>query len=140
MLASLGPINFNLTNDLVSISQKDTSSWAKHEVLGTGLVYEDTGDGEGTVTLKGTLRPYLFRGALNALAALRAARAAKQPLPLTRGDYTPIGWFIINEITSEHTSLHPLSGVGQEVEYTVELLACGSPGIGGAEAVLRFFL
>jgi phage protein U len=140
MLASLGPVSFNLTNDLQSISQKETSSWAKHDVIGTGPVYEDTGDGEGTLTLKGTLHPYIFRGALSALAALRALRAAKQPVTLMRGDYMPYGWYVINEISSEHNTLHPVSGVGQEVDFTAELLAVGNPGIGGAEALLRFFL
>lgn len=140
MLASLGPISFNLTNDLQSVAQKETSSWAKHEVIGAGPVYEDTGDGEGTATLKGVLHPYVFKNGLNALAALKALRKAKQPVTLTRGDYTPLGWYVINEISSEHKELHPMSGVGQEVEYTVELLSVGSPGIGGAEALLRFFL
>lgn len=140
MLAALGPVSFNLTVDLQGVSQKETSSFAKHDVMGAAPVYEDTGDGEGTVTLKGTLHPYLFQGALGGLAALKAARLGKIPLPLTRGDYTPLGWFLINEISTEHSELHPLTGVGQEIEYTVELLASGPPSGGQIESLLRLFL
>lgn len=140
MIACLGPVVFNLTNDLQGFSEKEASHFAKHEVIGTSPVYEDTGDDESTVTLKGTLHPYLFKGALSGLAALRAARAAKIPLTMTRGDYKPMGWFLINEISAEHSTLHPLDGVGQEIEYTVELLRAGPPGAGGAETLLRLFL
>lgn len=140
MMASLGPVTFNLTVDLQGYSEKWASNFAKHEVFRAGPVYEDTGDGEGTMSLKGTLHPYVFKGALNGLAALKGLRAAKLPVTLTRGDYTPIGWFLINEITAEHSTLHPLDGVGQEIEYTVELLSSGPPTGGQVESLLRFFL
>lgn len=140
MIASLGPLTFNLTMDLQGYSEKWASSFAKHEVIGAAPVYEDTGDGESTLTLKGILHPYLFRGALSGLAALKGIRAAKLPVTLTRGDYKPLGWFLVNEITAEYNTLHPLTGVGQEIEYSVELLASGAPTGGQVESLLRFFL
>lgn len=139
MLASLGPIVFNLKNDLQTIDQDVSSSFAKHDVMGAPPVYEDMGDDEGTVTLKGTLHPYFFGGALKGLSALEAARQAKVPLPLMRGDYVPIGWFLINKISRSDAELSP-EGIGNQIEYSVELLRAGSPGASGAEAVLRLFL
>ncbi len=140
MIASLGPVTFNLTVDLQGYTEKWVSNFAKHEVVGTGPVYEDTGDGESTLTLKGTLHPYLFKGAMGGLAALKGLRAAKLPVTLTRGDYTPLGWFLINEISAEHSTLDPFDGVGQEIEYTVELISAGPPTGGQVESLLRFFL
>lgn len=136
MLAALGPVIFDLKTDLQSISSKESSSWAKHEVMGAPLVYEDTGDGESTVTLKGTIHPYHF-GGLGGLAALRSARAAKMPLPLMRGDFTPLGWFVINEISRDDSDLS-FEGIGKEIDYTVDLLRVDGPG--GAESLLRLFL
>lgn len=140
MIASLGPVTFNLTMDLQGYSEEWASNFAKHEVVGSSPVYEDTGDGESTLTLKGTLHPYVFKGAMNGLAALKALRAAKLPVTLTRGDYTPMGWFLINKISAEHSTLHPLDGVGQEIEYSVDLLSAGPPSGGQVESLLRFFL
>lgn len=140
MMASLGPVTFDLTIDLQGYTEKWVSSFAKHEVFGAGPIYEDTGDGESTLTIKGILHPYLFRGAMNGLAALKAIRAAKLPVTLTRGDYTPLGWYLVNEISAEHSTLHPLDGVGQEIEYSVELFSCGPPTGGQIESLLRFFL
>ena len=139
MLASLGPVSFNLTTDLESIKSEESSNFVKHEVMGTSPVYEDTGDGDATVTLTGVLRPYLFNGALSGLAALRSARAAKLPLPLMRGDFMPLGWFLIDKISSEHKELHPMTGVGQEVEYTLSLISSGPPIGGQIGLLLRLF-
>jgi hypothetical protein len=139
MLACLGPVVFNLKNDLQTISMETKSSFAKHDVMGAAPVYEDTGDDESTMTLKGTLHPYFFQGALNGLAALEAARQAKTPLPLLRGDYVPMGWFLIDKISRDDSELY-LEGIGQEIDYTVDLLRADSPGIGGAESLLRLFL
>lgn len=138
-LAALGPVIFNLKFDLQGIEQSAKSSFAKHDVMGAAPVYEDTGDEESTVTLKGTLYPYFF-GGLNGLAALEAARQAKVPLPLMRGDYIPIGWFVIDRITRSDAELDASEGIGREIEYSVDLLRVDNPGSGGAEAVLRLFL
>lgn len=140
MMASLGPVTFNLKNDLSGISQSETSHFARHEVFRAPPVYEDTGDDESTLSLTGTLRPFLFEGALDALSALRAIRAAKLPVPFMRGDFVPVGWFIIDEISVEHTMLDPFTSVGQEIEFSVELLKSGPPTSTGAiTTLLRMF-
>jgi phage protein U len=140
MLASLGPVVFNLRTDLQTIDQDVKSSFAKHDVMGASPVYENTGDDESTVTLKGTLHPYFFGGALSGLAALEAARQAKTPLPLMRGDYAPMGWFLIDKISRSDAELDAFEGIGHEIDYTVDLLRVDSPGAGIAETLLRLFL
>lgn len=46
MLACLGPVIFDIRNDLQTIDQEVKSSFAKHDVMGAAPVYEDTGDSE----------------------------------------------------------------------------------------------
>lgn len=140
MLACLGPVVFNLKNDLQTVEAQVKSSFAKHDVMGAAPVYEDTGDDESTVTLKGTQHPYFFGGALNVFAVLESARQSKTPLPLMRGDYVPMGWFLIDKISRSDGELDPFEGIGHEIEYTVDLLRADSPGAGGAETLLRLFL
>lgn len=113
MLACLGPVIFDIRNDPQTIEQEANSSFAKHDVMGAAPVYEDTGDSESPVTLKGTLHPYFFPGALRGISALEAARQAKVPLPLMRGDFAPISWFLIDEISRSDASLSP-EGIGNE--------------------------
>lgn len=140
MMASLGPVTFNLKTDLSAVSETEKSHFAAHEVFGTAPVYEDTGDDEGTLSLSGTLRPFLFDGALDALAALRSIRAAKLPVPFMWGNYRPKGWFIIDELSVDHSLLDPHFGVGHEVDFEVALLRAGPPTTtGGIANLLRLF-
>jgi phage protein U len=136
---SLGPVVFSLKLDLQSISQKEKSSFAKHDILGSSPVYEDTGEEEGTITLKGTLMPY-FLGGLSGIAALQAARLQKVPLPLMRGDGLPMGWVLIDAIDRDDTELDANEGIGNSIDYTVSLIKVGTPGIDSAESILRIFL
>jgi len=139
MLMSLGPVVFSLKLDLQSISQKEKSSFAKHDILGSSPTYEDTGEDEGTITLKGTLLPY-FLGGLSGIAALQSARLQKVPLPLMRGDGLPMGWVLIDSIDRDDTELDANEGIGNTIDYTVNLIKVGIPGIDSAESILRIFL
>lgn len=140
MLACLGPVVFDIVNDLQGIDDTSESSFARHDIMGGAVVYEPTGEEEGTFTLKGKLHPNFFDGALIGLAALEQARRAKVPLPLMGGDFVPRGWVLIQSISRSDSELDALSGVGNEVDYTVKLLKVGTPGGGMAETILRIFL
>lgn len=140
MLASLGPIVFDLRNDLQNIKIDEQSAFAKHALMGAGTGYEDTGEEESTVELTGTLHPYLFVGGLTGLEAVRIARTQKMPLPLMRGDFTPLGWFLIESISRTHNDLHPRDGVGTEVEYSVRLLRVDTPAGSTIGSILRIFM
>lgn len=140
MLACLGPVVFDIVNDLQGIDDSSESSFARHDIMGSDIVYEPTGEQEGTFTLKGKLHPNFFDGALIGLSALEQARRAKVPLPLMGGDFVPRGWVLILSINRSDTELDAMSGVGNEVDYTVKLLKVGSPGSGMAEVILRIFM
>ena len=99
MLCCLGPVAFDVKNDLQSIDFDTQSNFARHEVMGAAPVYEDTGDGESTITLSGTLLPFFFTGALQGISLLEAARRQKVPLTMIRGDFTPMGWVLIDSIS-----------------------------------------
>lgn len=140
MLASLGPIGFDLKNDLQNIKIEEQSSFAKHELVGAGNAYEDMGDEDSTIELTGRLHPYLFVGALTGLEAVRMARSQKIPLPLMRGDFTPLGWFIITGISRTHNDIDANDGVGTEVEYSVSLLRVDAPSGSAIGSILRMFM
>ncbi|RWM29394.1 phage tail protein [Mesorhizobium sp.] len=136
-LMSLGPVVFDLVANLTQHENKAASAFAKHEVIGTSPIYESTGDDESPFTLKGVIHPAHF-GGMGTLATLEAARQAAVPLPLMRGDFTPLGWVLIQNVTQTNDYLDP-QGIGREIEFTVELLRVGSPGVGMASSILRLF-
>lgn len=136
-LMSLGPVVFDLVTNLTAHDKKGQSAFAKHEVVGSAPVYEAMGENEGTFSLTGVIHPSHF-GGLGTLATLEAARLAAIPLPLMRGDFTPLGWVLIQGINEQSGYLDD-KGVGREVQFTVELLRVGSPGVGMASSILRLF-
>jgi uncharacterized protein len=138
MLCCLGPVAFDVKNDLQSIDFETQSNFARHEVMGAGPTYEDTGDGESTITLSGILLPFFFTGALQGISLLEAARRQKVPLTMIRGDFTPMGWVLIDSISHSHSDLDARDGVGHAVEYTIKLIRVATPA-SGAISILRLF-
>lgn len=137
MLMSLGPVVFDLVTNIDKTGEVERSNFARHAVIGAAPVYEETGDGESTFSLSGVIHPMHF-GGLGSLDKLKAARSAKVPLPLMRGDFTPLGWVIIDSLQFDASLLNH-QGVGQEIRFSVNLLRVGNPGIGAASAILRLF-
>lgn len=136
-LMSLGPVVFDLVTNLTEHEGDAKSGFAKHDVIGTSPIYEAVGDDESTFSLTGILHPEHF-GGLGSLPILEAARAAKIPLPLMRGDFVPLGWVLIDSFSQKQGDLNHL-GVGREITISVELIRVGSPGIGMAADILRLF-
>lgn len=144
MLACLGGVIFDVITDLQSIDTETSSSIAQHDVIGSGPVYEITGDEEATISLRGVLHPAFMAEAAGANAligvnALELARTAKIPLPLLRGNFVPEGWVIIKSISRSDSDLDA-SGVGTQVEYQIKLLKVGTPTASAAASILRLFL
>lgn len=139
MLMALGPVLFDIHLDLQQVEMEWNSAFAKHDVMGGPPVYEDVGEEESTITLSGALYPYVLSTG-GGLAALEIARTTKIPLPLLRGDGLPMGFVLIRSISRTDSSLDAGQGIGNEIEYSVKLIKVGSPGLGGAEALLRLFL
>jgi phage protein U len=135
---SLGPVVFNLVSNLTAHEKEQSSAFAKHEVVGSAPVYEAMGDGEGSFSLSGVIHPEHF-GGMGTLSTLEAARAAEIPLPLMRGDFTPLGWVLIDKLKEESSYLNGV-GIGREIRFTVSLIRVGTPDFGMASSILRLFL
>lgn len=137
-LMVLGPVVFDIRNDLQRHVEESSSAFARHNVLGSSPIYEVVGEDEGTFTLSGMMLPYIL-GGLDGLARLELSRLSKVPLPLMRGDFVPLGWVLIQSISKTHQELEPTEGVGQEISYDVKLIKVGNPGLSAAADILRVF-
>ena len=124
-LMILGPVVFDLRNNLTGRSRSSKMAFAKHDVVGGAPVYEALGSDESTATLECVLHPYHF-GGLGRLESLYLAMQAQTPLSLMRGDGYPLGWHIINEIDEKHSDI-AVAGVGQEVSFTMKLTRVDTP-------------
>lgn len=142
MLMTLGPVVFDMVSNLTETDSSIDSAFAKHDVIGADPIYEAVGGDGGEVTLVGVIHPE-FTGVNGTLAALEAAQAEQMPLPLMRGDYVPLGWFVIRNLKRTDTSLNE-SGVGREITFNVSLIRTAGPSAGFsvaglAESILGLF-
>lgn len=118
-LMVLGPVVFNLVSNLQSVSHEDTPSWAKHDVISGGPVYEAMGMDEEAINLEGVIYPEHF-GGVGTLTALKLANRNQIPLPLMRGNFRPLGFYIIDGITIDEAEIG-YSGLGREIYFSVSL-------------------
>lgn len=134
----LGPVLFEIAPmSLQKMKMGRKVEFASHDVLGAEPELEDMGPDNATVSIEGCLRPEHFGGMGN-LEILKAARDSRTPLPLIRGDFKPLGFFVIEEVEEKHDSINAY-GIGREIEVEVKLRSVASPGVGLAGAILRLF-
>ncbi len=137
MLMCLGPCVFTLRSGLQSVDEESSASFAKHEPIGAGPVYEAMGQDEHSITISGMLHPTLF-GFQGTIATLETIKESQTPVPLMRADFRPVGWYIVQSVSRTDTELNDF-GIGKEIEFSVSLLKVGSPGIGSAASILSLF-
>lgn len=135
---ALGPVVFDLVTNLTDTDAEAAPAFAKHEIINGPPIYEAMGEDEASFSLSGVIHPEHF-GGLPSLDILERARAAQLPLPLMRGDFTPLGWVLIGSVKQQSGFLSP-QGIGREIRFTVSLIRVGNPGIGLAQSILRLFL
>lgn len=137
-LMSLGPVVFDhVVTNLTGVEKSSSVTFAQHDVIGAEPILEATGGEGAEYTLTGIIHPEVF-GVNGSLAALETAMAEQLPLPLMRGDYTPLGWHVITKLTRSDASLNEI-GFGREITFTVTLRSVGSPDSGLAQAILGLF-
>lgn len=124
----LGPVVFDLISNLTETENEGSSAFAKHEIVQGSPIYEAMGEDESTFDLEGVIHPEL--GVNGALAALEDARKRQLPLPMMRGDFRPLGWFIIRKLKRKDGWLGP-TGVGREIRFSVSLIKTERPSGGG---------
>lgn len=137
-LMILGPVVFDLRNNITGRGRTSKMAFAKHDVVGGAPVYEALGVDESTASLECVLHPYHF-GGLARLEALELAMQAQTPLSLMRGDGVPLGWFIINEVDEKHADI-AIAGVGQEVTFSLKLTRVDTPATSMITSIVSLLL
>ena len=138
MLYNLGPITFDsLRVNPRSVGHQGRASFAKHDVIGGDPMFEAMGSDEASTNIEALVHPVHF-GGMGSLAIIQLATQQQIPLPLMRGDYVPLGWFIIADYSEDHTEMNS-RGIGPEVRVRLSLKRSGTPGIGMAPSILRLF-
>lgn len=137
-LMILGPVVFDLRNNLTGRARNAKASFAKHDVVGGAPIYEATGEDEATATLECVLHPYHL-GGLGRLEALYLAMQSQVPLSLMRGDGVPLGWHVVNEIDEEHAEIS-IAGVGQEISFTLKLTCVDTPAMSMVTSIVSLLL
>lgn len=138
ILISVGPVMFQIAPlNPQGIDMGGEVRFASHDVLGAEPQLEHTGYKSGTLEIKGVMFPETF-GGMSSLEVIRAAKAAAVPLPVIRGDFSALGWFVIESSDEKHESLNQY-GIGKEITVTLKLKQVGSPGIGLVGAIFSLF-
>ena len=135
MLYQLGAVTievwpFNVTD----VGRNGDSGFAEKAVIGRMQVLEAVGDNNDTITLTGKQFPQKL-GGLAELELMRAQKAAQVALPLVRGDFTPLGWFVITSL-QDRSSILDGSGVGKVIDVEIGLKRSSPPGAASIFGVL----
>lgn len=124
MLYLIGPAvidTFPFSAD--AVKRKTGASWAAKDLLGRLRDREWMGEDDEHIDLSGILLPYNPRmgdGALLMLDVLHGIRLAGLPVFVMRGDFMPLGWFVLEEIEEHHEHLAP-SGIGNKISHTIKI-------------------
>jgi phage protein U len=140
-LMMLGPVQFRIQGlNPQGIQTERSVPFAEHKVIGSEPVKEFMGAGNEKIKIKGTIFPFHSSGAggLGGVAALKAARDAAIPLPFIRGGNGGGGWYLIESVDVDESSLASNS-TGREISFTVSLCSVPTPGSGILGQVLRLF-
>lgn len=140
MLYQIGPISMDtFPFNADKFKRKASADIAKKPVIGTLKPKEFMGEGDEQITLSGQLLPSKI-GGLSELDALDNFRTGGASLPVIRGDGVSLGWYIIENVSEDHTELMR-DGVGFKVSYSISLTKSQPDGgaVGIIGAVLDLF-
>lgn len=139
MLMALGPIAFEVAPmNVHGVDYSAETVWVEKPVAGAEPPLEFVGEGANAWTLVGRLFPHKF-GGLDDLGRLHQARASGLPQYALRGDGKPLGWVVIERVTERSTYLDR-QGVGQQIDFEVQLRRAHKPTDGAFFAIVSGFL
>lgn len=126
MLYQLGVLSIKVHPFNVSrVSSDAATDYVAKPVLGREPPMEYVGEGANTWRLTGDLFPRVI-GGLNELQLLQAMRTSGRPQYLLRGDGTPLGWVVIEKVSTLAQYLGT-DGVGQKITVDIEVRRAGRP-------------
>jgi hypothetical protein len=105
----LYPLNYE------EYDHESATDWAQKEIAGAAIYREWVGENNETIMLRGHLFPYRI-GGMNEMDLFEAQRRAGASNQLTRGDGTVMGWFVVEKLVRQHSSVS-VEGVGQMIEF-----------------------
>lgn len=127
MLYQLGVLSVKVQPFNVSRVQSDqTTEYVAKPVLGAEPPMEYVGEGANTWRLTGELFPKVL-GGLGEFELLQAMRKSGRPQFLLRGDGRPMGWVVIQKVSTREQHL-AADGVGRKMTVDIELRRAASPG------------
>lgn len=135
MLAQLGNVQFTVMPFNMNATDHDAgASFASHDVVGAHPSLEFVGEAQESWRVRGSIFPKKF-GGLSEMDALHAMRRSGAPQFWMRGDGVPMGWVVIERVTEKATYL-ARDGVGQVIEFDIDLKRASSPSAAGGLAAL----
>lgn len=121
----LGPTIFNMVTNMQEAEASSEARFAEHKILGGPIVHEAVGEGKSEFTISGVIYPERI-GVDGGISKLKLAKSALIPIPLMRGDFTPMGWVIIRAISSKEIRINS-RGVGKKITFSAKLEFTGKP-------------
>lgn len=125
MLYSIGPVIID-TFPLPAMTADRTyaTDFVAKDVLGAPVARprEYVGEGDEKLVIKGTILPVpaLRLAGLVMLDMLHGVRRAAEPQPVMRGDFTVLGFYVVEAISEGHEFLD-FTGVGSIVHHEITL-------------------
>ncbi|ODU62355.1 MAG: hypothetical protein ABS99_00785 [Acetobacteraceae bacterium SCN 69-10] len=134
MLLSIGPLVFDLVNNLTGTTHDVETDFARKDVVSARRPFEHVGDGDETLRLEGVLHPAHLGGS-GALTALRRIQREAMPQMVVRGDGLVFGWYVVTRSSARGTWLDA-AGAPRRIETSVDLSRCEAPSAEDAFAAL----
>lgn len=134
MLFSIGPLVFDLVNNVHEYDVDDTEDFARKDVIGARKPFEHSGPGDERLMFKGKLFPEKLGGA-GALDALKAIKSSATPQVVIRGDGRFFGWFLVTKL--HHTGSYlAADGAPRMIDVDVTLERTDAPSATAAFSAL----
>ena len=100
--------------------------FAVKPVVGAQQPREFVGPADTRLVLSGTIFPFRYAAAGGSsgqteIAQLKAYAAAGEPLPVTRGDGAPMGYYIVERVQLKHGKLAK-TGIGRQQEFVLQMV------------------
>lgn len=138
MLYQIGPATVSTFPFSIDALKRETAAdWAAKDLLGRRRGREFMGEGDETLKLSGTIFPYnrQMPGAALILDILQGIRMAGLPVFVLRGDFAPLGWWILTKIEEQHEMI-AATGVGQVIKHSFDLTRVSSLGFDAGYSIL----
>ena len=135
MLYAYGDLLFEIAPFNTEKTRRSTAAdFAAKDLIGRRKSREYVGEGDEKLVFNCKLFPQKL-GGLDRLDWLDAVRLSGVPQMLVRGDGTPLGWFLLEQV-EENSSYLNGQGIGNMIDVTINLIRDDPPS---AEAFISSF-